>query len=239
VHAVPPLVLASIALQPDAGAVLLAAVDLARRMSLADSSFVAVADRDGRFPIDARVGLHEPNWSQVTIHPGRGIGGQVLADRVPRTSDNYLEDPSITGEYVPIMRREDLRGLAVVPVDDLCAEARCMTPAALVYVSTHRMGAPGDRVVDELQRIAEMAAVGLAHVRQRSRPGPLDRCGLTSRELEVLELLDDGYSNRLIADQLVLAEATVKGHVRAILRKLDAASRLAAVASARRRGLLP
>jgi DNA-binding NarL/FixJ family response regulator len=61
---------------------------------------------------------------------------------------------------------------------------------------------------------------------------------LTSRELEVLRHMMLGQSNKRIALELALSVGTVKAHVKAILRKLDATSRTEAVAVARRRGLL-
>ena len=56
---------------------------------------------------------------------------------------------------------------------------------------------------------------------------------LTARELEVLRLLGRGCSNQAIADELIVAVGTVKRHVNSILNKLDAHSRLEAVATAR------
>jgi LuxR family transcriptional regulator, regulator of acetate metabolism len=52
---------------------------------------------------------------------------------------------------------------------------------------------------------------------------------LTSREHEVLRLLAEGAANATIAARLVISEATVKSHVRHILRKLRAANRTEAV----------
>jgi LuxR family transcriptional regulator, regulator of acetate metabolism len=52
---------------------------------------------------------------------------------------------------------------------------------------------------------------------------------LTSREHEVLRLLAEGAANATIASRLVISEATVKSHVRHILRKLRAANRTEAV----------
>jgi DNA-binding CsgD family transcriptional regulator len=57
--------------------------------------------------------------------------------------------------------------------------------------------------------------------------GPLSL--LTSREHEVLALLAEGAANANIAGRLVISEATVKSHVRHILRKLRAANRTEAV----------
>jgi DNA-binding NarL/FixJ family response regulator len=61
---------------------------------------------------------------------------------------------------------------------------------------------------------------------------------LTPRELEVLQSLAGGLTNRAIARRLSVSENTVKFHVSSILTKLDAASRAEAVALAARRGLL-
>jgi len=72
-------------------------------------------------------------------------------------------------------------------------------------------------------------------------PPPRDEAthtfGLSKREREVLRLLAQGCSNRAIADQLFIAEATVKVHVTAIFTKLGVDSRSAATAFAIRNGL--
>ena len=52
-----------------------------------------------------------------------------------------------------------------------------------------------------------------------------DDAGLTSRELEVLELIGEGLTNQQIADQLVVEVGTVKNHVHSILEKLNVGSR--------------
>ena len=59
---------------------------------------------------------------------------------------------------------------------------------------------------------------------------------LTAREREVLALLGLGNRDREIADQLVVAESTVKKHVRHILRKLGARNRTEAVSRTRGNG---
>lgn len=61
---------------------------------------------------------------------------------------------------------------------------------------------------------------------------------LSKRELEVLEQLAAGRSNREIAAALYVAPGTVKAHLNHIFRKLAAESRLQAVAHARQAGLL-
>lgn len=61
---------------------------------------------------------------------------------------------------------------------------------------------------------------------------------LTAREMEVLQLLAEGLSNRAIAHDLEISEHTVKFHVNAILGKLGAQSRTEAVVRATRLGLI-
>ena len=61
---------------------------------------------------------------------------------------------------------------------------------------------------------------------------------LSDREREVLDLVAEGLSNKLIAHQLNISEHTVKTHVASIFAKLGASSRTEAVSQAIRRGLV-
>ena len=61
---------------------------------------------------------------------------------------------------------------------------------------------------------------------------------LTIREIDVLRLIAGGNSNKLIADQLSIGEATVKSHVTNILSKLGANDRSHAVTIALKRGII-
>jgi DNA-binding NarL/FixJ family response regulator len=60
----------------------------------------------------------------------------------------------------------------------------------------------------------------------------------TRREVEVLELIAEGFANREIGEHLYVSEETVKTHVKTLLEKLHARSRAHAVALALRGGLL-
>lgn len=71
--------------------------------------------------------------------------------------------------------------------------------------------------------------------RGSSKPASPDP--LTEREIEVVKLLAKGYSNRQIADDMVISEATVRTHVSNILSKLHLASRTEAALYALREGL--
>ncbi|MDY6782223.1 MAG: response regulator transcription factor [Cyanobacteriota bacterium] len=74
---------------------------------------------------------------------------------------------------------------------------------------------------------------------QPQHPDPeQETFSLTERELEVLKLIVDGYSNAAIATQLFITVGTVKTHVRNILNKLSADDRTQAAVRALRSGLV-
>jgi DNA-binding NarL/FixJ family response regulator len=61
---------------------------------------------------------------------------------------------------------------------------------------------------------------------------------LSAREIEVLGMVREGCSNKVVADRLVISEDTVKGHMRSILSKLNANDRTHAVTIAVKRGFI-
>jgi LuxR family maltose regulon positive regulatory protein len=94
-----------------------------------------------------------------------------------------------------------------------------------------------------LARLQRAFGVGHAGPGARSGTAPAAVPGLveqlTSRELEVLQMLAAGKSNQAIAGQLVVTLDTVKKHVSHLLGKLGAANRTEAVSRARELGLIP
>jgi len=66
----------------------------------------------------------------------------------------------------------------------------------------------------------------------------LPRPDLTSREIQVLQLIATGLRNKEIAYELNISEATANAHVKHILEKLSAADRTQAVTTALRRGII-
>ncbi len=94
--------------------------------------------------------------------------------------------------------------------------------------------APGTAVVIELRRSARTEELPRAPEPDRARPIE----PLTPRELDVLELVAEGISNRAIAERLGISEHTAKFHVGSLLGKLDAATRAELVVAAVRRGLI-
>ncbi len=106
--------------------------------------------------------------------------------------------------------------------------------ARAAMVALQRMGA--DATARAFAR--ERARRGLRAPRGARRSTLANTAGLTRREQDVLAQLAHGSTNPAIARTLHLSERTVAHHVSAILAKLDAPTRMAAVDAARRSGLL-
>ena len=91
---------------------------------------------------------------------------------------------------------------------------------------------PGVRLV----RAGQAADAALVAARPRAQPG--EDATLTPRELEVLALMAEGASNKMIARRLGISVHTAKFHVGQLLDKLDATGRTDAVAHAARLGVI-
>lgn len=83
-------------------------------------------------------------------------------------------------------------------------------------------GAPPTHVMILLERIIAKHQVDLEKARQAF--------DLSRRELEVLNLINLGYANKKIAEQLYLSEYTIKDHIKSLMKKLGASSRSEVVA---------
>jgi DNA-binding CsgD family transcriptional regulator len=67
----------------------------------------------------------------------------------------------------------------------------------------------------------------------------VEQLGITPRELEILEAMAAGFSNREIAERLFVSENTVKTHAGRVFGKLSAQRRTQAVQRAKEAGLIP
>jgi GAF domain-containing protein len=156
--------LAHVALHDDREAIVRDAVQTARAATGSDSAFAAVRNADASaYAIQELTGIAEPGFRDLAIRPGRGLGGQVLSERRPRTLDDYLAASTITSDYRPVVAKEGLRGIACVPI--LGPDGT----EVLLYVSTHSRGAPGGVAVDALGRVSSAASIGLHHIAARAR----------------------------------------------------------------------
>ena len=96
----------------------------------------------------------------------------------------------------------------------------------------------------ELVEALEVVAEGGTYVDPRLRPALLSRRSterlptLSNREREILDLLAQGLTGEAVAERLVLSAETVKTHIRNAMSKLEAHTRVHAIAIALREGFI-
>jgi len=115
------------------------------------------------------------------------------------------------------------------------SRSEASTPLREAHAVAARLGARP--LAEELERLAERARLDLTPPDTESAHGAQDletTLGLTPREAEVLRLVARGYTNREIAEALVISVKTAGVHVSHILRKIDAPNRREAAAIAHR-----
>jgi DNA-binding NarL/FixJ family response regulator len=96
----------------------------------------------------------------------------------------------------------------------------------------------------ELTSALNLVAQGGTYVDPRLRPALLSRPAtqrmpsLSKREREIMDLLAQGYTGEQVAERLVLSSETVKTHIRNAMTKLEASTRVHAIAIALREGFI-
>lgn len=182
----------------------------------------------------------EPVWDLASTHPNPwelgelawwlAVGGARRPLPIPAAAPfaaMLADDWSAAAEQWAAIGCPLWQALALARSPEL-ADAR----AALELIDGLGAGAVREAVL----RDRHQAALGVPRgPRAASRT---NEWGLTAREIEILELLNDGLSNAELAGRLYLSEKTIGHHVSAILRKLGEPSRSRAVAAARRQGIV-
>lgn len=183
---------------------------------------------------------------------GQAAGGAALPAAIAAASPDLLLLDQLSGDEETLERLENiLRGrtdlvaliLGVEGTEEATSEA--LSIGARGYLPRE---SSGEELIAAVRAVAAgllvlhplSAAALLERLIDRPRATPVTGPGeaLTPRELEVLQTLAGGLTNRAIARRLTVSENTIKFHVSSILTKLDAASRAEAVALAAKRGLL-
>ncbi|TYB49077.1 helix-turn-helix transcriptional regulator [Actinomadura chibensis] len=127
--------------------------------------------------------------------------------------------------------------------DETLARARPATSSARweeVRAVHAELRALADEVTDEPTRERlRQASLRLAAAGLNDAPDTSPRPALSPRELDVLSYVAIGCTNAEAAARLGLLPETVKSYLRSAMRKLDSHTRLEAVTTARRTGLLP
>lgn len=224
-------------------------------------AFGGLATDDGTVPLLHTARVTPDRFARLAPRTGLGLGGRVLAEGRPHAVADYGVARTITDDFAGPIGAEGLRGIACVPLlgpwgivgllyvgsrragapggrlVDALERLATTTATRLNDVAARqleselrarrRFAPPGAAVPDGKRLPDDVATTPLLPAADAA-PAPT----LTPREREVLLLLAEGCGNRQIADRLVIAEPTVKGHVGRLMEKLDARSRLHVVARA-------
>jgi DNA-binding NarL/FixJ family response regulator len=200
---------------------------------------------------------------RILIADDHSVVREGLVSLIKRKSDmvvvaeasNGREAVDLWKEHRPNVTLLDLR---MPELDGVGAikEIRQIDPDAHILVLTTfdgdediyraiKAGAKG-YLLKDTAREALMDSIRRVHAGETCIPSTLaaklaDRVSgeaLSTREIEVLQRIAAGKSNKEIGAELFISEGTVKTHVKSIFSKLDVVSRTEAVATATRRGLI-
>ena len=165
---------------------------------------------------ELRVRLPEARWIILT----RRTGLMFLRDAVEAGVDGLLlEDSSAT-----VLRL----------VTELVLLGQSFVPAELAKI-LRASPAPPAAAQPEMP-VAQRRVLEAEEVHEIAGPAPIQtprrKISLSERESQILQCLVAGHSNKLIARELDIAEATVKAHVKALLRKMQVSNRTQAAISA-------
>ena len=174
----------------------------------------------------------------------------VIAFFQERESDIALLDLDLGGEIgsslslIPRIRSLGAEVIMMTGVTDRIRLAECLEAGATGLLSkTSKFDdllasivavASGADLLSEIERSLYMTELNNSRKAERTRFEPFD--ALTAREREILGDMVTGCSAEQISEDRFISVATVRSHVKTILRKLNVHSQLAAVAMATERG---
>jgi DNA-binding NarL/FixJ family response regulator len=184
---------------------------------------VAAEARDAPGAVDAAL-RERPEVCLLDIHmPGSGIAACAeISSELPATRVVMLTVSQNDGDLFAALQA-GAAGYLLKGMDP------ARLPAALQGVLDGEAALPRRlvaKLVDEFRARGRHGRVGLVRRTEHD---------LTSREWEVLDLLDEGLKTRDIAARLFISETTVRRHVSSVLKKLQVEDRNAAVRLVRRR----
>jgi DNA-binding NarL/FixJ family response regulator len=184
---------------------------------LADEGIVIVAEATDGFDALAAIREHRPDVALIDLALP-GMGGMDVVRHARR-----LAPATATVAYTGLAERRVL----VEAIDaGVCGFVTKAAPLADV-VRAVRLAARGERYVD--------AVLGASLVNDRESR---DYAELTVRERDVLRLVAAGKRDHEVAGTLFIGRETVRTHLKGAMRKLDAATRTQAVATAIRQELI-
>jgi DNA-binding NarL/FixJ family response regulator len=172
--------------------------------ALLNTKFKVVAEATSINEGAAVINSYKPDICLVDINLGTGNGIDLIKQSIATGAES---------KFVVLTMHDDLETL------ELAKQA-----GAIAYVTK---SVP----IEQLIRILSVVSEGNTFVKRGEiKPAVIKKdFGLTVRELEVLSLLPTGATALAIGGVLFLSEATIKTHLAAIYRKLNAANRAQAV----------
>jgi two-component system NarL family response regulator len=169
-----------------------------------------------------------------------GSGEEACALCASRPADVVLMDlrlPGMSGaEAIRALRntQPDLRFIVLTTYDGDEDIHRALEAGAHAYLLK---GMSHAEVTDAIRKVHSRLMCIPAQVSQKLAERP-PHSAPSARELEVLQLIAKGLSNREIGEALGITEATVKWHVNMILSRLGVADRTEAIVAALQRGII-
>lgn len=165
--------------------------------------------------------------------------GDILLLKLPRPSAvvEALESArqAFPGAKLVVIADASLNSDAMVTAIQEGADGVLLSDLAPdVFLQSLRLVRLGEKVLPA--QLARML-IGSDNPGGSRMPSHMRQMGLSAREMEILRLLVDGNSNKGIARRLDIAEATVKVHVKAVLRKIQVTNRTQAAVWALNHGV--
>lgn len=201
---------------------------------------------------------HSARILVVDDHP---IVRKGIAALLCHTTTATIAEASCAAEAIDISRKQSV-DIAVIDLElpdanglQLITRLRCTMPKTRFVVYTmHEEPWIIDELQDanvdaivlkgddpyELQMAVESVKIGIGYYSSRFKKCADNAPGhLTEREKEVLQMMCDGMSSKLIAEKMCVSENTVEYHRKQILKRIGAKNNVQAVSIALKEGLLP
>ncbi|MDY6055280.1 response regulator transcription factor [Micrococcus sp.] len=186
----------------------------------------------------------------LTVVAEAGDGAAALRELearagTPEAPDVVLMDlqmgEGMDGASATRALHERMPGLPVLILTTFDTEADILAALDAGAVGYLLKDAPSEQIAQAVHRAAagrQALAPGVAERLLERTAGPSAAAALSPREIELLELVAGGASNREAAKALFLSEATVKTHLVHVFQKLGVGNRTEAVTEARRRRII-
>ena len=201
------------------------------------------------------------NSARILVVDDHPIVRKGIAALLCHTTTATIAEASCAAEAIDISRKQSV-DIAVIDLElpdanglQLITRLRCTMPKMRFVVYTmHEEPWIIDELQDanvdaivlkgddpyELQMAVESVKMGIRYYSSRFKKCTDNAPGhLTEREKEVMQMMCDGMSSKLIAEKMCVSENTVEYHRKQILRRIGAKNNVQAVSIALKEGLLP